>query len=156
VVHFVVYGVVVLYPASFQDDVYVLSVFFLHGSIQGKAGQFFFPCPVGIGVFSCSVVQGRPDGPVSFFLVVACLGYVVGLFVAGLLFVQFVLPAQVSCPDPAFFFPQPYVSHPSFKVVVVSSPQEGRGGHRCLAPSHHLGFFVSVDDFGGPSHTGGC
>jgi len=163
VVHFVVYGVVVLYPASFQDDVHVLSVFFLHGPVQGKACQFFFPCPARIGVFSCPVVQGRPDGPVSSFLVVACLGYVVGLFEAGVLFVQFVFPAQVPGPDPAFFSSQPDVSHPSRKVIVVPSPQEGGGGHGCFAPFHHLGFFVSIDD-GGCSfsgcrcfhHPGGC
>jgi len=146
VVHFVVYGVVVLYTASSKDDVKVLSVFFLHGSVQCQTCQFFFPCSIGIGVFSCSVVQSRADCPVSFFLVVAYLGYVVGLFEAGVLFIQFVLPAQVSCPDAVFFFGQSYVSHSSLQVVVVSSPQKDGRGHGCFGAFHHLGFFASVDN----------
>ncbi|MFR6110560.1 MAG: hypothetical protein ACLUIQ_03460 [Dialister invisus] len=44
------------------------------------------------------------------FLVVAYLGYVIGLFEVGVLFVQFVLSAQVSGPDAVFFFGQSYVS----------------------------------------------
>ena len=148
VVHFVVYGVVVLDVASFQDDVYVLPVFFLHGSVQGKACQLPFSCPVCIGVLPCSVVQGRPDGPVSFFLVVTYLGYVIGLFEVGVLFVYLVLSAQVSGPDAVFFFGQSYVSHSSLQIVVVSSPQKDGSGHGCFAPFHHLGFFAPVFDVG--------
>ena len=145
-VHFVVYGVVVLDVASFQDDVYVLPVFFLHGSVQGKACQLPFSCSVGIGVFPCSVVQGRPDGPVSFFLVVTYLGYVIGLFEVGVLFVHLVLSAQVSGPDAVFFFGQSYVSHSSLQVVVVSSPQKDGRGHGCFGAFHHLGFFASINN----------
>ena len=146
VVHFVVYGVVVLHPASSKDDVKVLSVFFLHGSVQCQTCQFFFPCSIGIGVFSCSVVQGRADCPVSFFLVVAYLGYVIGLFEVGVLFVQFVLSAQVSGPDAVFFFGQSYVSHSSLQVVIVRPPQKDGGCHGCFGAFHHLSFFASINN----------
>ena len=82
----------------------------------------------------------------SFFLVVAYLGYVIGLFEVGVLFVQFVLSAQVSGPDAVFFFGQSYVSHSSLQVVIVRPPQKDGGCHGCFGAFHHLSFFASINN----------